>query len=161
MSNQAQAFQQANATAPGGTAAGNQAKPIFRDLVCQHFRCTQERYEEVVFRQCVYRHAAGIARLIRWCSPNYFEYYFQSDLLLIRFAANATGAASLLTEIRCHRAEHPPTALLHRFLRVRLSGRRLLDLGDQLLSPQEVRTAAAPCWPAGGKECRAPAFLPA
>ena len=157
MSNQAQVLLQADAASQGETAAGNQSKPIFRDAVCQHFRCARERYEEVVFRQCVYRHAAGLTRLIRRLVPDYFE----SDFQLIRFAANATGTDALLTEIRCHRCEHPPTALLRRFLRVRLSGRRLLDLGDQLLSPQEVRTAAAPCWPAGGKECRAPAFLPA
>jgi hypothetical protein len=117
----------------------------FRDAVCQHFRCAPEAYGETVFSHCLYPHATWPARLIRRFIPD----YFYSDFELIRLVANKTEAEELRTEVRLHRFEYPPETLLRRFLRVRLSGQRLLDLGDQLLSQQPVHTSPDPGSPGG------------
>ena len=117
--------------------SSDERKRSFRAAVCQHFRCAPEAYEEMVFRQCLYRHATGLAWLIRRFVGDYFE----SDFQLIRFVADKTDVEDLRAEIRLHRTDQPPGTLLRRFLRVRLSGQRLLALGDQLLSAQPVQAA--------------------
>lgn len=102
----------------------------FRDAVCQHFRRAPEAYEEMVFSHCLYPHAIWPARLIRRFVPDYFS----SDFELIRLVANKTGPEELRAEVRVHRSLFPPETLLRRYLRVRLSGQRLLDLGVQVFA---------------------------
>ena len=117
--------------------ADNERKQTFRAAVCQHFRCAPEAYEEIVFQHCLYRHAPGLAWLIR----RFIADYFEPDFQLIRYVADKTDVEGLQTEVRLQRTDQPPATLLRRFLRVRLSGQRLLDLGNQLLSPQPVQAA--------------------
>ena len=117
----------------------------FRKAVCLHFRCTPTTYEETVFAECLYPHATDIARLVRRFSPDYFA----SDFELIRLAANKTSTEELRAEVRVHRSEYPPNTLLRRFLRVRLSGQRMLDLAEIVFTPPPAPSSSIPAPPEG------------
>jgi hypothetical protein len=109
--------------------------PAFRDAVCRKFGCTPGTYAETVFQHCLYPHAAWPVRLIQRLHPNYFDLDFE----LLDLIATCTEPQQLRSLVDSHRYHHPPQSLLQGFLRIRLSGQRVINLGGRLLGQQPLR----------------------
>lgn len=102
----------------------------FVDLVCETFKCSPEDFNETVFWLCVFPQALFLARwLWRWNRG-----YFKPDLELIEQVKNATDQGELMFELNDFRRHHPQAGIFRTWLKVRLSGERLLALGDKLFS---------------------------
>lgn len=59
--------------------------------------------------------------------------YFDTDLELIRAAGDCTNLSDLRGELDNHRYHNPVSGLRRRFLRLRLSGQRLMDLAAKFI----------------------------
>ncbi len=111
----------------------------FREAVCRKFGCAPEAYPETVFSHCLYPHAAGSVKLIRWLKPDYFA----ADFELIHQIATVTEMRQVRAEVENHRYHNPSATLLRRFLRIRLSGRRVIQLADQIFARPPAATSFA------------------
>jgi hypothetical protein len=116
----------------------------FRDAVCQKFRCVPETYAETVFSHALYPHATWPTKLIRRLSPGYFD----ADFLLIRQIATCNTPRELRADVDSHRYHHPPRGFLRRWLRIRLSGQRVIILGARVFH-EPPAVSSSPQTPAG------------
>jgi len=96
----------------------------FREAVCQRFDISPEAYEQEVLWRCFYPPALALGRILWHLCPVYFD----ADLDLIQQVADCNSASEVRLELNDHRYHQPPKGLARRFLRIRLSGRRLVDL---------------------------------
>jgi len=112
----------------------------FRDAVCQKFGCAPEAYADTVFSQCLFAHAAWPAKLIRRLRPGYFD----SDFQLIRRVASCTTLRQLQRDVDSQRHHHPPHTLLRRWLRIRLSGQRVIILGARVFKQPPTAASSHP-----------------
>ena len=117
----------------------------FREAVCRKFGCAPEAYAEAVFSHCLYPHAAGSAKLIRWLKPDCFA----ADFELIHQIATVTVMRQVRAEVENHRYHYPSATLLRRFLRIRLSGRRVIQLADEAFAPLPTAATSPPPLPQG------------
>ncbi|MBI5478009.1 MAG: hypothetical protein HY906_04090 [Deltaproteobacteria bacterium] len=102
----------------------------FREACCERFGVGPEAFEDAVLRHCLYPHARPVARLLRRRAR---RGYFDPDLDLIRAVAECTGLSAMAATLNVHRYHHADAGFWRGLLRVRLSGRRLMDLGAELL----------------------------
>ena len=107
----------------------------FVDLYCNEFDCSPENFEESVFRQCLFPHAVQLVSIIWGLNPRYFN----ADLELIRQVKFLNKADEVALEIQRFRHHDKRTGVLRRWLKARVSGRRLLNLA-RLLFAQAART---------------------
>jgi hypothetical protein len=103
----------------------------FVDLYCDKFDCSPEKFEESVFRQCLYPHAVQLVSIISGLNPRYFN----ADLELIRQVKFLNKADEVSLEIQRFRYHDKRTGGLRRWLKARVSGRRLLTLARSLFAP--------------------------
>jgi len=97
----------------------------FRDAFCQVTGCGAEDFEIRVFWRCLHRRSLAISALIYLMRPTYFSFDFQT----IRQLGVATSFEEFGAEIDSFRSDNRRHGgLLRRTLRVRVSGRRLMDL---------------------------------
>lgn len=102
----------------------------FADGVCETFKCRPEEATETVFWLCVYPQAIPLARLL-W---HLHRGYFAADLEFIERVSRLTSPAEVRLEFSRFRYYQPVKGVLRRFLKVRISGKRLLELADQLFA---------------------------
>lgn len=103
----------------------------FKEAFCERFRCPPERYEQSVFWRCLHRHAIPVAMLIRWINPE----VFREDFDLIREIGGMNDPFLFRGEVDYfHGRNVRHDGLLRRYLRVRVSGRRVLKLKDALFN---------------------------
>ena len=110
----------------------------FREACCERFGIAPdapdapdapEALEDAVLWHCLYPHARPVARLLRRARRRYFE----PDFDLIRAVAECTALSGMAAEVNVHGYHHANAGFWRRLLRVRVSGQRLLDLGEELL----------------------------
>jgi hypothetical protein len=89
-------------------------------------------FEEDVFWRSLYPHARGFARLM-W---RFWPGYFQRDLELIRRLAVVTSGQEVRFEVDNFRYQHPESGLFRRGLRLRVSGKRLINLARRVMKDQ-------------------------
>ena len=109
----------------------------FRDLFCEHFQCTPEKYEPRMFQLCLYRHALLFAPLLRFLSPDFFS----RDLATIRQLGIVTSHVEFHDEVEDYFYHmHSYGNFLQRVWRLRISGRRLLLLSSLFAPAPPVAT---------------------
>jgi hypothetical protein len=101
----------------------------FQEVVCKKLHCAPGAYVEMVFSHCLYPHSKWLSYLIH----NLYPSHFAMDFELIEEVASFTKLETLRARVEAHRYHHPPVSSLPRFLRVRISGWRLICLAGQVL----------------------------
>lgn len=86
-------------------------------------------YVEGVFYRALYPHARWFARLMRY----FYRNYFQADYEAIRWVSAAKTVHELRQELECYRHNHPERGVFRRALKLRISAKRLVNLGGCLL----------------------------
>jgi hypothetical protein len=102
----------------------------FFDLFCEAFQCPPEDFNEAVFWVCVIPQAVFLARLLWRLNRRYFK----PDFELIEQIKKTTDRDDVWDEYVDFYRGHPPTGLLRNYLRVRVSGGRLMALADKLFA---------------------------
>ena|ERR1043165_9897395 len=102
--------------------------PTFCDLVCDAFNCLPDDFNETVFWLCLFPHAIFLARLLWRVHRNYFS----QDFVLLESLKPLTSIADVRAELNYFNYRHPQRGFLRGYLKVRISGRRLMTLADKL-----------------------------
>ena len=105
-------------------------KASFGDLFCETTKCSPEEFCERVFWFCLYPQAMPLARLI-W---RLNRAYFRPDVEFIEQVRNLTNSSEIRQELNRFRYYHRATGLFRGFLKVRISGKQVLNLADGLFS---------------------------
>jgi len=86
-------------------------------------------FEEDILWQALYPHARVFGSLMWRVWPG----YFQRDLELIRRVASVTSGEEVRFEVDNFRYQHPEFGLFRRGLRLRVSGKRLINLYKRVM----------------------------
>ncbi|HVY70089.1 MAG TPA: hypothetical protein VHH73_09180 [Verrucomicrobiae bacterium] len=102
---------------------------------CEQTGCPPGQFEEKIFNECLPPSAMPLARLVRRFRPH----FFQSDFLAIRYCGEATSFQAIRSEIDSFAQENRDRGgFLRRNLKLRISGRRLMDVARQLLPTRPI-----------------------
>jgi hypothetical protein len=97
---------------------------------CEKFQCSVEDFDKQVFWKSLYRHALPFAAFLCWANRE----FFQPDLDLIRSLASTTTLSEVKAEASFIRHDQRmQDGFLRRTLRIRISGRRLMNLACNTL----------------------------
>src|SRR5258706_168776 len=102
----------------------------FLDLFCEAFKCAPDDFNETLLWLCIFPQAIFLARLIWRLNREYFRPEFE----LIEQLKGVRNPEDLRSELNDFHYHHPRKGFLRRTLKVRISGQRLLDLGNRLFS---------------------------
>lgn len=100
----------------------------FLGLSYDRVHSTPDKFVEEVFWRSLFPEAQLLARCIWPIHPG----FFRDDLELIRQAFNQTSLEDMESEIHAFRFAHPVRGWLRDRWRVRVSGRRILNLARSL-----------------------------
>jgi hypothetical protein len=107
----------------GSTSGGEK----FRTAYCAHFKCRDEVFEEKIFWRCLPPHARPLAFLLELTTPSFFVGEFE----VMRNAGEATDLEDIVAEAnKLHDTQHLRVGFLRGALKVRVSGRRLVNVGN-------------------------------
>ena len=106
----------------------------FKEAVCAKFGCPAEQYEEAVFRRCLHWQARGPAWLLRMLSRKAFK----DDFELIRSVAKAQNEEEVRRTVNAHRDVRPDEEPLLHLFNIRVSGRSIIHLAQELF-PKQTR----------------------
>ena len=87
-------------------------------------------FDERLFWLCLYPHAVALARLLWQLNRAYFE----PDFALVKQVKFLTRADEVVLEIEGFRLRRRRAGLLRGLVKVRISGRRLLDTASRILA---------------------------
>jgi hypothetical protein len=110
----------------------------FYELFCAQYRCQPADFNRVVLRHCFYRCRYYFGRSLALLQSDYFSL----DLALIEAIKPLTSAMDVEAEISAFREIHPHEGLFHDFLKVRLSGRRLIGEAQRLFASGSSKDVA-------------------
>ncbi len=106
------------------------ARKTFRSLFCERFGCSEAGFESAVFSHCLYPHARAVAGLLRRWAPG----YFRNDFEMLRQLGSVGSSTELNWELSNYfYQQRASKGFLRRVGRVRLSRRRLRQLGAEIL----------------------------
>jgi hypothetical protein len=117
----------------------------FRQGYCQSFNCPPEAFETSVFWRCLHRRAFPLSALMYYLNRDFFASDFQTIRQLgvaISFEEFAAEVDSFRNDNRRH------GGFLRRNLRIRVSGRRLMELVFDLPEDMPVARRTRPNTPA-------------
>ena len=118
-------------------------KPVvqrsLRELFCEAYACTQEEFAERAFWMSLRPHTRFVIEILWRLKKRFFE----PDLEMLRHLGNATNSRELCGEVEMHRDTHPPTGLLRKHLKIRVSGQHLINLATRLFAHEESRKLRA------------------
>ena len=102
----------------------------FCDLFCRATQCSPEDFDNRVFWLCIYPHAVLPARLIGRVNRDYFK----QDLELIERIKHLSKSKEVELELERFRYSRGSQGFLRGVLKMRISGRRLMDLAGRLFA---------------------------
>jgi hypothetical protein len=103
----------------------------FRDLCCRSLGIPAEAFEKKVLFECLPRYHLLVGKLVWYFNRSFFK----PDLELIRTAGDCTNMRQLGSEMMFYRYNPRVVGFQRRFLRARISGRRLLKFAKRFLPP--------------------------
>jgi hypothetical protein len=107
----------------------------FRDAFCERYGYSSESYEKRVFWRCLHRRSLPIALVVYAVH----RAYFALDFRLIRQLGSAQNLREFQGEIEGFRYDYRMEGrLLRKVFRLRLSGRRLMNLLGRVF-PERMR----------------------
>jgi hypothetical protein len=101
----------------------------FEAAFCERFKCTPDEFAQVVHWQCFYPHALVVGRLLNRFAPSFFE----ADMEMIQMLGECTEFHELRVELEDYRSHIQQFGFVTGWLKIRVSGQRLLKLGRELL----------------------------
>ena len=101
----------------------------FREAFCERFQIRPEDYPERLLWRCHHRRALPLGRLIWRRDPHFYD----MDMELIRSVADCTTLSDVRMELNDFLYHNQAHGFWRRFLHVRLSGQRLVNLAAKLL----------------------------
>jgi hypothetical protein len=112
------------------TATMAQLKLDFRTAYCRVHHCSAEEFSRGVFRRSLHLRSLPFAGLLAWLYPR----FFRNDLMLIDEVALATTRNECLVALMGYRQDcHMTGGFLHNQCRMRVSGKRLLNVFESTL----------------------------
>ena len=122
---------QGNPAGSPGHSATFPTPNSFAALYCEKFQCPPEKFEADLIWRCMQPRSILVARLLwSWC-----RFYFQPDFHLINQVKDLTGLDDVVSEISGVRHQLPVRGIFRGWLRVRISGQRLVNLAQELFTP--------------------------
>lgn len=103
----------------------------FRESYCERFNCPPEDYERRVFWRCLYRRSLPLSLLVYLFRRDHFNL----DLQTIRQLGVCRSSREFRDELEAFRYEYQMQGGILRNLRVRISGKRLIQLLRQVVPP--------------------------
>ena len=114
-----------------------QPKLDFRTAYCRMHQCSAEEFSIAVFRQSLHLRARPFAGLLAWLYPR----FFRNDLMLIDEVALATTRNECLVALLGYRQDcHMTGGFLHNQCRMRVSGKRLLNVFESTIPRGAVKS---------------------
>ena len=101
----------------------------FREAVCERLDISPEAFEEEVLWRCFFPHTVVLGKILWLLKAAHFD----EDLEMIREVAGCVSVSQVCAELNDFRYHHPLRGLPRRFLRVRVSGQRLVELAALVL----------------------------
>jgi hypothetical protein len=116
-------------------------KKSFKTLYCEQHACSEEDYDQHVFRRCLNLHAVPVANMLSQWAPA----FFREDFDFVREVGFVTTRGELICELnRFYGRNLRDRNWFRRELGLRISGKRVLRLyrrlvrGDHSRRDQEV-----------------------
>ena len=114
---------------PGTTKRQMTWANSFREAFCQRFACPAEEFEKRVLWRGLYRRSLPLSALVYSWNPRYFDL----DVRTIRQLGLTRSSEEFRAEIDSFRFEsRMQRGFLKRTLRLRISGKRLMQLLDEV-----------------------------
>jgi hypothetical protein len=102
-----------------------QPKLDFRTAYCRVYGCTEEEFFRRVFRRTLHLRVLPFASFLTW----FFPHFFRNDRMLIDEVALSTTRKECLVALQgYHQDCHMSGGYLHNQCRMRISGKRLLNV---------------------------------
>jgi hypothetical protein len=101
----------------------------FCQLFCARHKCQPAEFDDKVFRLCFYPKRYYLGRLLALFDKDLFDV----DYALIEAVKAQTSMREIRTEIESYRFNNRPRGLFRGWLKVRISGQRLLNEAESLL----------------------------
>jgi hypothetical protein len=120
----------------------------FCGLFCAEHKCRPYDFEMAVFRLCLYPSRYYLGCLLMMVNQDYFD----EDFALIEAVKNLTSVGEIKAEIDALRHTHPQKGLFRHWLKVRISGPRLLNEATRLFPLREKSHSASGVWRELAKE---------
>jgi hypothetical protein len=112
------------------TVVNNVHKDL-RTLFCEQMSCPPAEYEERIFRACLYRHAAFVAKIARGLTTR----LFQTDFMMLRYLGHATSPQAVTAELNAFKnGNRNRFSFIRTALKLRVSGRRVIRLAETVFS---------------------------
>jgi hypothetical protein len=106
----------------------------FREAFCQRFACSPEEFEKRVLWRALYRRSLPLSALVY----SWNQRFFDLDLRTIRQLGLARSSEEFRAEIESFRFEsRMQRGFLKRTLRLRISGKRLMQLLEEVAPARE------------------------
>jgi hypothetical protein len=119
---------------PGTTKRQMTWVKSFREAFCERFACPPEEFEKRVLRRALYRRSRPLSALLYSWNPRFFDL----DLRTIRQLGLARSSEEFRAEIDSFRFEsRMQRGFLKRTLRLRISGKRLMRLLEEVAPARE------------------------
>lgn len=101
----------------------------FREAICERFDISPDAYEREVLWRCFFPTSLVVGKLLWVVNRSYFN----QDLELIQAVGECTSVSEVRAELNDHRYHLHLRGFARRFLHVRLSGQRLVNLASLVL----------------------------
>jgi hypothetical protein len=106
----------------------------FKALFCRQFHCSQEEYEQQLFRRTLNRHAFPFASVLAKVDPD----FFREDRDLIRDMATAASHREVVAELnRFFGRNLRDRNWLRKWFSLRISGKRVLRLSRKVFRARD------------------------
>ena len=112
-------------------AAQSQGTKCLRENFCSRFRCSDEEFERVALLKLLHRRSLPLARILLLTNPSFFA----TDFAIIRQLGLIDSRAQLAVEARDLWKDYlrcGDFGLMRRVLKVRISGKQLLRVGEEV-----------------------------
>ncbi|MEW6158116.1 MAG: hypothetical protein AB1813_11825 [Verrucomicrobiota bacterium] len=105
------------------------ARETFQQIYCRRYNCPPEQFAERFFWRCIFPHAIPLAWIIRMIKRDYFK----PDFMIIRQLALCTALREVSALANAlHYDYHYQWPFIRETLRVRISGKRLVEWGRRV-----------------------------
>jgi hypothetical protein len=107
----------------------NRPKKSLQEICCCRLGISADEFERTLLFSCLPPYHRLVGRLVWW----FARPYFRPDLAMIKTAAGCTNMRQLNSEVMFYRFNPRISGFQRKFLRARISGRRLLRFGEAFL----------------------------
>jgi hypothetical protein len=109
------------------------AEKTFKSRFCEFYQCPENQFERAILLKVLHRRSL----LLAWCLLRIHPAFFSTDYRILRQVGAVASRNNLLAEARDIRNDYQrfnDFGIMRRFLNLRISGKRLLAVANQVWS---------------------------